>query len=130
MAGLVRTSESLLGTRAEVALRNDKVLQDIHFTKMSVAAEKACNIVAIPEGPRLIAYLREKRAEGYVVVALEQTSTSEVLGPETKLPKRVCMLMGSEQQGIPCWLVQSGLIDRFLELPLLGKTQSLNAHVA
>merc|ERR1712062_183780 len=31
MAGLVRTTESLLGRRAEVALRSDKVLTDPHF---------------------------------------------------------------------------------------------------
>ena len=48
MAGLVRTAEALLGSRVEVALRTDKVLSDPHFLKMSVAAEKACGVVAVP----------------------------------------------------------------------------------
>merc|ERR1711879_189029 len=52
MAGLVRTAEALLGGRAEVALRSDKVLTDPHFLKMSVASERAGHVVAVPEGPR------------------------------------------------------------------------------
>ena len=130
MAGLVRTTEALLGASGEVTLRNDKVLSDVHFLKMSVAAEKSCAVRAVPEGPRLAAFLREKRSEGYAVLALEQTSTSVMLGPATLLPKRVVLVVGSEAHGVPAWLLHSGLIDGFLELRLLGQTQSLNAHVA
>jgi len=130
MAGLVRTAESLLGGRAEVALRSDKVLTDPHFMKMSVASERAGHVVAVPEGPRLMAYIREKRANGFLVVALEQTSDSTVLCATTVLPRKVVVVIGDEQQGIPPWLVQSGLVDLFVEIPLLGQTQSLNAHVA
>ena len=130
MAGLVRTTEALLGASGEVTLRNDKVLSDAHFLKMSVAAEKSCAVRAVPEGPRLAAFLREKRSEGYAVLALEQTSTSVMLGPATPLPKRVVLVVGSEAHGVPAWLLHSGLIDGFLELRLLGQTQSLNAHVA
>ena len=46
MAGLVRTTEVLLGASAEVTLRNDKVLRDAHFLKMPVAAEKCCAVRA------------------------------------------------------------------------------------
>lgn len=130
MAGLVRTAEALLGGRAEVALRSDKVLTDPHFLKMSVASERAGHVVAVPEGPRLMAYIREKRANGFTVLALEQTATSLILREATVLPKKLVVLVGDEQQGIPPWLVQSGLVDMFVELPLLGHTQSLNAHVA
>ena len=130
MAGLVRTTEALLGASGEVTLRNDKVLSDVHFLKMSVAAEKSCAVRAVPEGPRLAAFLRENRSEGYAVLALEQTSTSVMLGPATPLPKRVVLVVGSEAHGVPAWLLHSGLIDGFLELRLLGQTQSLNAHVA
>ena len=77
-----------------------------------------------------MAYLREKRAEGFVVLALEQTSTSTLLTPSSKLPRRVVFVVGAEGQGIPPWLMGSGLIDSFLELQLLGQTKSLNAHVA
>jgi len=129
MAGLVRTTEALLGASGEVTLRNDKVLSDPHFLKMSVAAEKCCAVRAVPEGPRLAAFLREKRSEGYAVLALEQTSNSVMLGPATPLPKRVVFVVGSEGNGVPAWLLHSGLIDGCLELRLLGQTQSLNAHV-
>ena len=130
MAGLIRTTEALLGATAEVTLRTDKVLTDPHFLKMSVAAERNCAVVPIPEGPRLVAYLREKRAAGFTVLALEQTSTSIMLRRETTLPKRVVFVIGSEAHGVPAWLIQSGLIDGFLELRLLGCTKSLNAHIA
>ena len=161
MAGLVRTAESLLGAQAEVTLRTDKVLQDGNFTKMSVAAERACGVVAVPVssrpvayprgkrspsraltgpppcehalpqvGARLVAYLREKRSEGFSVVALEQTSSSEILCASTTLPAKMVALVGSEAHGVPAWLMHSGLVDRYVELPLLGQTRSLNAHVA
>ena len=66
------------------------------------------------------------------MLALEQTSDSVMLGLGTALPKRVVFVVGSEGQGVPAWLLHSGLIDGFLEheLRLLGQTQSLNAHVA
>lgn len=130
MAGLVRTAEALLGTRGEVALHSQVVLSDPAFLKMSVASERAGHVIIVPRGPRLVEFLREKRCEGFVVAALEQTSTSVLLCSETKLPQRMVLLVGSEQHGLPVWLVQSGLIDLFLELPLLGRTGSLNAHVA
>lgn len=129
MAGLIRTTESLLGRRAEVTLRDEKILKDPNFLKMSVASERACRVVAVPEGPRLVNYLREKKTDGFVVVALEQTSSSVLLRADVKLPEKIVILVGSEGTGVPVWLVQSGIIDTFLELPLLGRTQSLNAHV-
>merc|ERR1712050_260264 len=72
----------------------------------------------------------EKRSEGLTVVALEQTSTSTLLNKTARLPERMVVLLGNEQQGLPSWLLLSGLVDQFVELPLLGKTQSLNVHVA
>eukprot|EP00746_Dinoflagellata_sp_MGD_P068949 gnl/MRDRNA2_/MRDRNA2_282979_c0_seq1.p1 gnl/MRDRNA2_/MRDRNA2_282979_c0~~gnl/MRDRNA2_/MRDRNA2_282979_c0_seq1.p1 ORF type:complete len:411 (+),score=53.46 gnl/MRDRNA2_/MRDRNA2_282979_c0_seq1:87-1235(+) len=130
MAGLVRTTEALLGSHGEVTLHTEKILRDPSFLKISVAAEKAGRVTVVPEGHRLIAYVREKKAHGFTVVALEQTSTSKMLEASTKLPERLVLLVGNEQEGLPAWLVQSGLVDRFLELPLLGQTGSLNAHVA
>merc|ERR1712187_594102 len=103
MAGLVRTTESLLGSQAEVTLPNDKVLRDPHFLKMSVAAERALRVISVPEGERLVAYLREKRRDGMTIVALEQTSTSLLLNKEARLPERMVLLLGNEQQGLPNW---------------------------
>ena len=40
------------------------------------------------------------------------------------------LVVGAEAHGIPAWLMASGLVDGYLELPLLGQTRSLNAHVA
>lgn len=130
MAGLVRTTEALLGPRGEVALHSLAALSDPSFLKMSVASERAGRVVAVPQGPRLLEFIREKRADGFTVAALEQTSTSQILGAGTRLPERLVLLVGNEQQGLPVWLVQSGLVDSFFELPLLGQTGSLNAHIA
>ncbi|CAK9047013.1 Probable methyltransferase TARBP1 (TAR RNA-binding protein 1) (TAR RNA-binding protein of 185 kDa) (TRP-185) [Durusdinium trenchii] len=130
MAGLVRTSEALLGRRVEVALRNEKVLQEASFQKMVVAADKSVRLSSVPCGPRLLAFLREHRSAGREVIALEQTSSSEMLQAELRLPQRFVLLLGSEQEGLPAWLLQSGLVDRCIELPLRGQTGSLNVHVA
>lgn len=130
MAGIVRTSEALLGSRVEIALRNDKVLQDPHFQKMVVAADKSARLASVPSGPRLLAYLREHREQGRRVIALEQTSSSTILRAGTPLPKRFVLLLGGEQEGLPAWLLQSGLVDECVELPLKGCTGSLNVHVA
>ena len=121
---------SLLGPNCEVTLRTDKVLEDKNFLKMSVAAEQGCHVLAVPEGPRLVSYLKEKRAEGFKVVALEQASTSVILNSGTVLPRAMVVVVGSEGAGVPPWLMQSGLVDLFVELPLMGQTRSLNAHVA
>ncbi|CAJ1438387.1 unnamed protein product [Effrenium voratum] len=130
MAGLVRTSEALLGGRVEVALRNEKVLQEASFQKMVVAADKNIRLSSVPCGPRLLAFLREHRSLGKEVIALEQTSSSQILQADLQLPKRFLLLLGNEQEGLPAWLLQSGLVDRCIELPLRGCTASLNVHVA
>lgn len=130
MAGLVRTAEALIGSQAEVALRCDKVLQDPHFQKVVVAADRGLRISAVPPGPRLLAYLKDLRSSGLEVLALEQTSGSTLLSASTVLPARFVLLLGGEQEGLPPWLLHSGLVDRCLELPLRGRTGSLNVHVA
>eukprot|EP00928_Gymnodinium_smaydae_P071175 TRINITY_DN54836_c0_g1_i1.p1 TRINITY_DN54836_c0_g1~~TRINITY_DN54836_c0_g1_i1.p1 ORF type:complete len:1132 (+),score=140.09 TRINITY_DN54836_c0_g1_i1:39-3434(+) len=130
MAGLCRTAEAMLGSRVEVALRNDKVLTDPSFQKMVVAADRKLRIVSVPEGQRLLAYLREHRSEGRQIVALEQTAGSVLLKGDVTLPRRCVFLVGNEQQGLPAWLLQSGLVDICVELPLAGCTGSLNVHVA
>ena len=77
-----------------------------------------------------MSYLRERRSCGCTILALEQTSSSIMLQEGTRLPKQMVLVVGSEGHGIPAWLMASGLIDGYLELALLGRTRSLNAHVA
>ncbi|CAE8581313.1 unnamed protein product [Polarella glacialis] len=107
-----------------------KPRQDGNFQKMVVAADRSIRLAAVPSGPRLLAYLRDHRAQGRQVIALEQTSSSTVLKAGITLPKRFVLLLGGEQEGLPAWLLQSGLVDQCIELPLQGKTGSLNVHVA
>ena len=67
---------------------------------------------------------------GYTVLALEQSSASTLVASTTVLPEQAVIVIGSEGQGLPPWLMQSGLLDALYELPLRGQTRSLNAHVA
>ena len=123
MAGLTRTTEALFGRAAELTLRTDKVLADPNFSKMSVSAEKNCTIVPVPEGPRLVTYLREKRAEGFTVLALEQTSTSTLLTRDTQLPKKVAFVIGEYMKASPLILrTESGISIEVIEVFLKAES--------
>eukprot|EP00755_Sulcionema_specki_P018532 Sspe_Gene.67113::Locus_39627_Transcript_1_1_Confidence_1.000_Length_3824::g.67113::m.67113/K15333/TRM3, TARBP1; tRNA guanosine-2'-O-methyltransferase len=128
-AGLSRTLEAFFGTRAELALPSAKVVRDPAFMRMSMASEQWLRIVEVPPGDRMLAYLRMKRAEGYEIVALEQTKNS-VRATEYEFKEKTVLIVGNEQLGCPAWLLgEQGLVHTFVELPLHGASRSLNAHV-
>lgn len=58
---------------------------------------------------------------------MEQATNSVPLQDYT-FPKRCVLLIGNEQNGIPVRLLP--LLDVCLEIPMLGVTRSLNAHVS
>lgn len=66
------------------------------------------------------------KAQGYLVVAVEQTTSSVSLSDFT-VPDRVAYIFGNEIDGVaPELLVQA---DCVLELPMLGSKESLNVSV-
>ena len=79
-------------------------------------------------------WLHLRRDEGYNIVGLEQTSSSQSLLNyqfPTNVSKRnhgTVLLLGKEKEGIPVEYIQ--LVDQCLEIPQYGIIRSLNAHVS
>ncbi|CAH2077074.1 unnamed protein product, partial [Iphiclides podalirius] len=123
LGGLARTSE-VFGIKTYVvdSLRH---LQDKQFQGLSVSAERWIDLEEVrPSG--LKEYLKKKKAEGYSVVAAEQTSTSCPLH-NFKFPSKTLLLLGHEKEGVPCDLLP--LMDHCVEIPQQGVIRSLNVHV-
>jgi tRNA guanosine-2'-O-methyltransferase len=72
-------------------------------------------------------YLRRMKRQGYTIVGLEQTSTSQCL-TRVELPRRMVLLLGREKEGVPVELLAE--VDRLVEIPQLGIVRSLNVHVS
>ncbi len=70
--------------------------------------------------------LMELKSEGFSVVAVEQSPTSTKLA-DFKVPAKVVYVFGSETEGVPTKIME--LADEILELPMLGKKESLNVSV-
>jgi 23S rRNA (guanosine2251-2'-O)-methyltransferase len=67
--------------------------------------------------------IEELQAEGYTIVALEQTKTS-VLLPQYTPPDKVALLLGREVEGIDEALLSH--CDATVEIPMAGKKESFN----
>jgi tRNA(Leu) C34 or U34 (ribose-2'-O)-methylase TrmL len=75
-------------------------------------------ILFIPFSQDLLSWLRRKKDEGYVIVGVEQTSSSQSL-LEYKFSRRpTVLLLGKEKEGIPVDLLQ--IVDDCIEIPQLG----------
>ncbi len=77
--------------------------------------------------PNQFEALREYRARGYCIAALEHTSAGiPYNGAEYRFP--LCLVIGNEVQGVtPEFL---SLCDMAVEIPMFGRKQSLNVAVA
>ena len=93
-----------------------------------------------------MSWLRQRRDEGYYIVGLEQTSSSESL-LEYQFPPSAftnllsnrshyhhhtgggtVLLLGKEKEGIPMEYLQ--MVDQCIEIPQYGIIRSLNVHVS
>lgn len=101
--------------------RFGRLVPEIHKTALgaeaSVAFEKVENIAQTIE---------TLKAEGVFVVAVEQ-SPNAILLKDFIVPENVLYIFGSETEGVPKEVVE--LADTVLELPMLGKKESLNVSV-
>jgi tRNA G18 (ribose-2'-O)-methylase SpoU len=75
----------------------------------------------------LLAVIEQARADGYTVVALEQT-TSSLLLPRAALPAKMCLVAGDEGGGVPPKAL--ALCDAAVVIPQFGKIPSLNVVTA
>jgi len=103
------------------------------FGKVSLGAEKSVAWESVPDVRNLIKKLKK---DGWIVLALEQSErsislTAKNLRPNLLRkvrPRPVALVVGNEVDGIPPEVLK--LADTILEIPMLGKKESLNVSVA
>lgn len=75
----------------------------------------------------LIPFLNMHKRQGYTIVGIEQTSSSQPLHKHAKFPDKTLVLLGDERRGIPVELLN--FVDFCVEIPQFGLARSLNVHV-
>lgn len=106
--------------------------------KVALGAEKC---VSWEYARRAVDVIKELRAEGYKILAVEQDKKSvpyyRVKGHGSRRRrgyggqagvKKIALIFGNERVGIPPSILK--LADKILEIPMRGKKESLNVSVA
>lgn len=98
------------------------------FVKVSLGAERS---VPWERSQSSQGVLKDLHARGYTIFALEQDAHSlpyyKVKLSSSELGRSV-LVVGSEVKGLPALLLRQA--DMILEIPMVGKKESLNAAVA
>ena len=108
--------------------RFQKVRPD--FAKVALGAEKSVAWESVPDTIVLIERLKK---EGWKIFALEQSKESIPYYSVDKLFKndqdqKIALVLGAEVDGLPAEILKEA--DATLEIPMLGKKESLNVSVA
>lgn len=126
LGGLSRCAE-VFGAAA-LHVRSLAALQSRDFAAVAVSSERHLPIRELPLAG-LARFLRDSKRDGCAVVGVEQTDRSVVLGePGARLPRRCVLVLGSEREGIPGWLLAE--CDLCVEVRQVGVTRSLNVQTA
>ncbi|KAJ0399767.1 hypothetical protein P43SY_010554 [Pythium insidiosum] len=124
LAGLARTCEIFNASRLVVP--SLRVCDDEAFETISVTANKWIPMEEVrPE--HLVAALQSWKAEGFTIVAVEQTASSRCLS-QFAFPEKIVIVLGKEKEGIPVDVLQ--MVDVCVEIPQFGLIRSLNVHVS
>ncbi|KAK6533448.1 hypothetical protein TWF694_002388 [Orbilia ellipsospora] len=127
LGGICRVCE-LSGVKTLYMSNKTTVFKSKEFTSVSVSAE---NWLPIEEtrATDVSALLAAKRREGYMIVGIEQTDRSTILGSKDFVfPERTVLLIGAEKTGIPPELLAE--MDICLEVKQFGETRSMNVQTA
>ncbi|CAL2032499.1 unnamed protein product [Caenorhabditis brenneri] len=123
LGGICRTSE-IFGVDTLV-VADVLVAQDSNFKALSMSSENWQKIEAVKPA-NLLEYLQNLRANGYTVIAAEQT-TDSIMMHDFVFPKKAVIVMGDEKEGVPVSLLRA--VDQTVEIKQVGHTRSLNVHV-
>ncbi|OQR88604.1 SpoU rRNA Methylase family, partial [Thraustotheca clavata] len=124
VAGLARTCE--IFNASKLLIPNMAMTDDVIFRQISVTADKWVPMEEVK--PNMVrSYCRRMQLEGYTIIALEQTSSSESL-TTYNFPDKCLIILGNEKEGIPVDILQA--VDQCVEIPQLGVIRSLNVHVS
>ncbi|EGG23623.1 TAR RNA loop binding protein [Cavenderia fasciculata] len=124
LAGIARTGE--IFNIESLVVSNRRIMKEVMFQQISVSAERWLPIEEVSE-ENLTDYLMSKKSEGYSLLGIEQTSTSNCI-TEFQFPNKCVLLLGKEKEGIPTEYIN--LLDKCIEIPQLGVLRSLNVHVS
>lgn len=96
------------------------------ISKVALGAEKFLPWEHVASTVRLFNKLKK---DGFVVLALEQSKRSTSLADFRIDPKnKYALIVGSETDGLSSEILRR--VDKILEIPMLGKKESLNVSVA
>ena len=97
------------------------------LTKVSLGAEKTVEWERAKSTSRLVDRLKKER---YKILAIEQhrDAIPYYLLPATKTWNKVALVLGSEVKGLPASILKKA--HKILEIPMIGKKESLNVAVA
>ncbi len=99
---------------------------DRRIEKVSLGAE---TFLDWQQSENQIELVKKLKANGYLIVALEQSDKSTDIF-NTKLPtdKNIALILGNEVEGVTAELL--ALADHHVEIPMYGQKTSLNVSVA
>lgn len=93
---------------------------DAQIQKTALGAEKS---VSWKHSDSIQSVIEQLKSDGYVIAALEQHKSSTAL-QDYKVPKKIALIIGRETEGIEKDVME--MADIYLEIPMLGKKESLN----
>ncbi len=96
------------------------------FAKVALGAERS---LAWESAKTTTAVVKHLKKDGYEIFALEQSRRSlPYYRVRLKDNARVAIIVGNEVKGLPASVLRNA--DRILEIPMMGKKESLNVAVA
>lgn len=110
-----------------ITLHDMKVKEHPQFKNVAVTADHWMPMTEV-KPTEIVKYLREKKADGYTLMGLEQTDKSVVLDSKLQFPKKTLILLGREKEGIPGELLAE--LDLCVEIKQVGVIRSMNIQTA
>ncbi len=98
---------------------------DRRIEKVSLGAE---DFIEWEKSKTAAEICQKLKAEGYTIIALEQTERSENIFKIKITDNHIVIILGNEVEGISEEALK--LADQHLEIPMFGKKSSLNVSVA
>jgi len=98
------------------------------FAKVALGAEK---YIPWESAKTTAGVIKQLKKEGYEILALEQSKRSMpyyAAARDLRADARVAIVVGNEVKGLPPSILRAA--DRILEIPMMGKKESLNVAVA
>ncbi|KFH05215.1 RNA methyltransferase, TrmH family protein [Toxoplasma gondii VAND] len=123
LAGLARTCEVF--DAKKLVIHNLDILSDPQFNTIGVSAHRWLPIEQV-SADDVARYLLDLKTQGYTVVGVEQTGSSQML-ENARFDRKTALVLGAEKEGLPAALL--ALMDACIEIPQLGLIRSLNVHV-